>query len=378
VRKRLARPWVVGVSLVLALATVGWFSMVWASGATSAGHVGPVPPPGSGRGVLPKAAAPCLGTTGNTITHVIVLFEENSSEPIVKNASMPFLRSVTKQCGLATNAHNLTHPSTGNYIGLTSGQVQGNAWSKDGGPGNYPQTQDNIFYQLDQAKRSWGVYAQSMPSNCYQSNAGAYYVRHTAAPYFDDINGRSGSADNSCATNDRPLGNPQTGTGNNFYSALYDNGGTGLPAFSLVAPDVCHDLHGQSGTCKGSVLYTNADQFLQTWVGLIVNSPQYVAGHVALVITWDEGSGPDETSPEACWAETIPGKRAGGKPSCWIADIVVSPGTAKGARSATAYNHYDVLAAIETILGLPGLAANPAVSGSPDGSGAQFISAFGL
>ena len=376
-RTRLARRWVIGVSLAVALSTVGWSSMVWASGATIAGHIGPVPPPGSGRGVLPGATAPCLGTTGTAITHVIVLFEENSSEPIVRTASMPFLQSLTGQCGLATNAHNLTHPSTGNYIGFTSGQVQGKAWSKDGTPADYPQTQDNIFHQLDQAKRTWAVYAQSMPTNCDPSNNGAYYVRHTAAPYFDDINGRGGS-DNSCATRDVPLGNPQSGTGNNFYTALYGQGGSNLPAFSLVAPNVCHDLHGKHGTCTGPGLYASADQFLQTWAGLIANSPQYVAGHVALIVTWDEGSGPDETSPEACWKQTVPGKSAGGKPSCWIADIVVSVGTAKGARSATAYNHYDLLAAIEMILGLPVLSNNPAVSGSPNGTAATFISAFGL
>ena len=194
--------------------------------------------------LLRPESGPCLGATGSSITHVIVLVEENKSETIVKKASMPYLKSLTAQCGLATNAHNLTHPSSGNYFGLTSGQVQGGAWSKDGGPGKYPQSQDNIFHQLDQAGQGWGVFAQSMPSNCYTGNAGAYYVRHTAAPYFDDINGRGGSTDNSCATNDVPLGDPQAGTGNNLYNALYGIDGARLPAFSLIAPDVCHDLHG--------------------------------------------------------------------------------------------------------------------------------------
>ena len=307
-----------------------------------------------------------------------MLVEENKSETIVKKASMPYLKSLTAQCGLATNAHNLTHPSSGNYFGLTSGQVQGGAWSKDGGPGKYPQSQDNIFHQLDQAGQGWGVFAQSMPSNCYTGNAGAYYVRHTAAPYFDDINGRGGSTDNSCATNDVPLGDPQAGTGNNLYNALYGIDGARLPAFSLIAPDVCHDLHGQLGTCSGSLLYTNADQYLQTWIPLIVASPDYASGSVAVLITWDEGHGPDETSPEDCWAETIPGKDIGGKPSCWIADVVVSPGTAVGVRSPVAYNHYDVLAAIETLLGLPVLPNNPGVSGSANGTSAQFLADFGL
>jgi hypothetical protein len=61
-----------------------------------------------------------------------------------------------------------------------------------------------------------------------------------------------------------------------------------------------------------------------------------------------------------------------------VADVVISPGTAAGARSAVVFNHYDVLAAIETLLGLPVLPNNPAASGSPNGTSADFLSAFGL
>ena len=324
------------------------------------------------------SAGPCIGASSSGITHVIVLVEENESEPIVKSTSMPYLKGLAKRCGLATNSHNLSHPSTGNYLGLVSGQVQGAAWYKDGGPGSYPQSQESLFHQLDQAGTSWGVYAQSMPIPCDRSNSGPYYVRHTAAPYFNDVNGLGGSPDNSCATSDVALGDPAPGAGNNLYSALYDNGGAGLPAFSLVAPDVCHDLHGLNGTCSGNQLYTDADQFLQTWVGLIVNSPTYVAGNTALIVTWDEGSGADETSPEACWAETTPAKKKAGKKSCWIATIVVSARTPAGARSAAAYNHYDVLAAVETLLGVATLPNNPSVSGASNGTASRFLSDFGL
>ena len=372
-RKSLSHPGIVGLSLVACLALIDAGTVAWASSDAVRA------PASASREAVGDAAtaAPCNGSSSVAITHVIVLVEENKPETIIKNASMPYLRSLAKKCGLATNSHNLTHPSTGNYLGMVSGQVQGAAWSKDGGPGNYPQSQESLFHQLDGAGKSWGVYAQSMPTPCDRSNSGPYYVRHTAAPYFDDVNGISGP-DNSCATNDLPLGDPSAGAGNNFYSALYDNGGANLPAFSLVAPDVCHDLHGMNGTCSGNQLYTDADAFLQTWVGLIVNSPNYVAGNTALIVTWDEGSGPDETSPEACWAETTPGKKKIGKPSCWIATLVVSARTPAGARSATAYNHYDLLAAVETLLGVPVLPNNPGVSGAPNGTASTFLSDFRL
>jgi phosphatidylinositol-3-phosphatase len=321
---------------------------------------------------------PCTGTPGTGIDHVIVVLEENQSATIVNKKTMPYLKALTKQCGLATNAHNLTHPSLGNYIGLLSGQVQGPAWSKDLLPAGARQSQDNLFHQLGQAGSSWAVYAESMPANCYQVNSGTYFVRHTGAPYFDDINGRGGSSDTSCATSQVPLGDPSAGPGNNLYNALYGVDGATLPAFSIVAPNVCHDLHGMRGTCTGPGLYGAADQFLQTWVPLMVAAPDYAAGSVAVLLLWDEGKGWDDAPGEACWAETVGGKETGGKPSCWVADVVVSPGTAPGARSAVVFNHYDVLAALEMLLGLPVLPNAPGTSGSSNGTAAQFLSAFGL
>jgi phosphatidylinositol-3-phosphatase len=350
--------------------------------ASIAGLSGASAPSGASAGGFASPAArpsgPCSGATTPAISHVVVFVEENRSEPIVNKKSMPYLRALTRQCGLATNEHNLTHPSLGNYIGLTSGQVQGPAWSHDSFPAGSPQSQDNVFHQLDEAGGTWGVFAQSMPSNCYKTNAGPYYVRHTAAPYFDDINGRGGSTDTSCSTNDVPLGDPAAGTGNNLYNALYGIGGAQLPAFSLVIPDVCHDLHGQSSSCSGGELYGAADQFLATWVDLIVKSPGYASGTTAVLIMWDEGSGKDETEPQDCWAETITGKDPGGKPSCWVAAVVVSKGTPAKARSAVAFNHYDVLVAIETVLDLPVLPNDPGASGAANGTAAQFLSAFGL
>ena len=290
-----------------------------------------------------SASGPCSAATTTSISHVIVIVEENHSETIVNKRSMPYLRALTRQCGLATNAHNLSHPSLSNYIGLTSGQVQGPAWSHDSFPAGSPQSQDNVFHQLDQAGRPWGVFAQSMPSNCYTGTR----VRTTCG-----TRPRRTSTTSTGATGRRTIPARRTtfpwvirsaGAGNNFYNALYGVGGAQLPAFSLVAPDVCHDLHGQSGSCTGTQLYGAADQFLGSWVPLIVASPGYTSGTVAVLIMWDEGHGKDETEPEDCWAETIGGKDIGGKPSCWVADVVVSPGTPSKAQSAVAFNHYDVL-----------------------------------
>jgi hypothetical protein len=336
---------------------------------------------GSHSGVATTPASPPCnsGLPSAGITHVIWIVEENRAESqVVGKPSMPFFNSLVSQCGLATNFHNLSHPSLGNYLGMTSGQVQGAAWQKDGSPKKYPQPQDNVFHQIDFTPGlSWGVYAEGMPTACDGRNSTAthYLARHNPPVYFDDITGRSGS-DTSCSTNDLPLGSAAAGPGNNLFNALYDDGGAGLPSFSMVIPNTCNDLHG-AAECRGAALYQNADAWLTTWMTAVVESPEYAAGHVAAFITWDEGKGADETKPEDCWSEQVPGSDPGGKMSCWIATVAVSPSTAAGSVFSTAMNHYDFLQATQDVLGLPALPPGGS-SGSPDGSSAAFLTAFGL
>lgn len=330
----------------------------------------------------PSSTAPCgSGSAGGKITHVIWIMEENNSEDqIVGNTSLPYLNSLISACGLATNYHNISHSSLPNYVGSTSDQVQGGAWYGDGSPGRYPQSQDNLFHQIDGVPGlSWADYAEGMPKRCAQvSDLSTYYVvRHNPAPYYDDITGRDGSTNHSCKTKDLPLGDPAHGKGNHFYNALYRSSGQGLPSFSFVAPNLCNDMHGLVGVCSGDTLYSSADSWLRTWLTAILRSPQYVAGNVAVFVTWDEGSGPDATSPEDCWAEQVPGDAPGGKESCWVATAVMSPYVTPGSTFSAATNHYDLLAATQSLLGLPTLALG-ATSGSPDGTASAFLVAFGL
>jgi hypothetical protein len=50
-------------------------------------------------------------------------------------------------------------------------------------------TDENLFHQMDTADVSWKVYAESMPSNCYPANNGAYLVRHNPAPVLRQPHG---------------------------------------------------------------------------------------------------------------------------------------------------------------------------------------------
>jgi len=274
-------------------------------------------------GSAPAAAASAFcGTqaTAPTYQHVIwILMENHSFGDIIGNtAQAPYINSVAMECGLATNYHNLSHPSLPNYIGATSGlggrQIK--PFDPDCSPSKKCSTAaPSIFGQGE----SWKAYEESMPSNCASSNSGEYAVRHNPPPYFTGLSG--------CSTLDVP------------YSQLSsDLANSALPAFSFITPNLIDDMH--DGTIA------DGDNWLSTNLPVILNSPEYQSGNTVVFITWDEGTG--GKNGEACATNTTDA-------SCQVATIVVSPSTPAGATSATLFNHYSLLGTTEQLLGLPAL-----------------------
>ena len=47
--------------------------------------------------------------------------ENHSSSAIIGSSQAPYFNTLAKECGLATNYHNITHPRLPNYIAATSG-----------------------------------------------------------------------------------------------------------------------------------------------------------------------------------------------------------------------------------------------------------------
>jgi phosphatidylinositol-3-phosphatase len=69
------------------------------------------------------ASSPCgTLTTAPTYTHVIWIWMENHSyNTIIGSPQAPYINGLASACGLATNYHNISHPSLPNYIAATSG-----------------------------------------------------------------------------------------------------------------------------------------------------------------------------------------------------------------------------------------------------------------
>ena len=298
----------------------------------------------------PSAAAPCgqVGTPPPTYQHVIWIWLENRSYGTVIGGAgsaarrqAPYLNSLADSCGLATNYHNISHPSQPNYFAAvagTTGDVTTNCEPSTCSLANL----DTLFTQVTASGREWRSYEESMPAPCVTGNSGEYVDRHNPEVYF--------SADRAqCRAWDVPMGTAGHGA---FVDAL---DGNSLPAFSFVTPNVCTDMH----SCPTDA----GDRWLSRWVPRILDSPGYRDGSTALFVTFDEGEGGHTYD---CATNTT-------DVGCHVPTIVVSPSTPAGTRSDELFNHYSLLKTTEQLLGLPALlghAGDPATQ--------SMSAAFGL
>ncbi len=322
--------------------------------------------PGASAGGFTSLCGALDSTHPATVTHVMfILFENKSYGSIVGSKSAPYMNTtLISGCGLATNYHGYSHPSTPDYLALTSGAAQGKAASADCLPSGCPQSQESIFSQLSTAGQAWSEYAEAMPGNCYKQNydnttyvnadgstGQYYYVRHAPPAYYT-----SSPVPGNCSGWDVPLGTISSG---NFLNAL-SPGSDGLPAFSFVTPGGCNDMH----DCSVTV----GDDWLKEWIPVIQQSAAYQSGQLVVFITSDEGTGSDKANGETCWDATHADSAT--YPSCHVATIVMSPYTAPGTASASYFNHLSLLGTAEDLLGLPRLPATEGYTG--------LESAFGL
>ncbi len=282
--------------------------------------------------------------------HVIVIFEENNSYNTILNASSaPYINRVIKACGIATNYHNITHPSLPNYIGTTNGApLSGlSSFLSDCTPSaSCESTANNIFNEAT-LKGGWKSYAESMPANCYKSNSGLYAPRHNPAVYYGGLR--------TCSTRDVPFK-----TTRGAYPLLKDfSRERTAPAFAWITPNLCDDMHGATG-CPSNLILTG-DNWLKTWLPRITATTVYKHRDTAIFIAWDEGE--VGTVGESCATNTS-------DQSCHVVSIVIAPSVKRGTKVRVSFNHYSLLRTAEDLLGLSKLGQSK--------SAASMISPFNL
>jgi hypothetical protein len=270
--------------------------------------------PSAAASAAPSAAtgAVCGGMTNVksvNVSHVIWIVLENRSYNQVMGA--PYISSLAARCGVATNYHNISHPSLPNYIAMTSGRAMGQLPRTDCGGSVCAVPGPSIFTQTS----SWRVFAESMPGPCVRHDAPPYVVHHTAAPFYTAVR--------NCSANDLPL------TALNLAA---------LPRFTLIVPDVRHDMHENTSSVSAG------DRWLRAHLGAILASRAYRTGSTVVFVTWDEGGMPRHT--RICATNTT-------DQGCHVALLVMSPYLRPGTRWTGLANHYSLLQATEHLLGLP-------------------------
>jgi acid phosphatase len=252
--------------------------------------------------------------------HVLLVALENANyTDVIGSSSMPYLNGLANQYGLATQYYADTHPSIGNYLMWTTGQILTNDDSQT--PTSFPVSVDNAVRELIASGNSWKQYAESIPSVGYIGGdstccGGTFITRHAPLPYMTD------AQSSSQANNIVPFTQFATDLANNT-----------LPKYSFITPNGCDDAH----DCGLDV----ADSWLQTNIDPLIKSAEFQKDGL-LIIAVDE-SGSDNTN-------------GGGR----VAAIIISPFAKLGFKSTTLYQHESVLRLMLEGLGikvLPGAAA---------------------
>jgi hypothetical protein len=248
--------------------------------------------------------------------HVFILVEENANySDVIGSSKMPYLNGLANRYSLAAQYYADTHPSIGNYLMLTTGQVLTNDDSQT--PVSFPVSADNVVRKLIASGMTWKQYAESIPSVGYVGvDSGEFLTRHAPLPYMTDAQTRTQRQ------NIVPFTQFATDLANNT-----------LPNYSFITPNRWNDAHDCSLAVADIWLQTNIDP-------LIMSAPFQKDG--LLIIVFDE-SGSDNTN-------------GGGQ----VAAVIISPFAKRGYKSTTVYRHESVLRLMLEGLGvtkLPGSAA---------------------
>jgi phosphatidylinositol-3-phosphatase len=265
----------------------------------------------SGGALAPAAgaAAPCrTAATARVpcLRHVVVIvFENRSYGQVIGSAQARTFNRLARSGALLTRYYGVAHPSLPNYLAMVSGSTHG-------------VTTDcivcsvrarNLADQLDTAGRSWKVYAEGLPATGFAGpQSGRYVKRHNPFMYFAGISASPARRAHVVALT-RLRGDVAAGR---------------LPAFSLVVPDLCHDMH-DCPVASGDA-----------WLRRIL--PVLRPAGAAVFIVFDEGAVTDTAG-------------GGGH----IPALVVGPAVRAGARSSAVLTHYSLLRTIEDTWRLPHL-----------------------
>jgi phosphatidylinositol-3-phosphatase len=264
------------------------------------------PVAGAARASLGAARASLKRVVPRFVHAIVVVFENHSARRILGVVDSPF-RRLGHRYALLARYDAVAHPSLPNYLALVSGSTFG----------LHHDCTDclvqgrSLADTLGKRSLSWKTYAEHLPLYLSQ---GARITGPEKARlpflYFSDLRTR---ALRSTVPLDRFFRDLRSGM---------------LPAFSLVIPDLCHDMH--------SCSIADGDRWLRGFMAPLLR-PGALA-HSVLFLVFDEGR----------WSD----RRGGGGR---VAAVVVGPLVRPHSVSYAPLSHYSLLRTIEDAWKLPPL-----------------------
>ncbi len=245
-----------------------------------------------------------------TPDHVVIVMEENHAySQIIGSSSAPYINGLINQGALLTNAFAVAHPSQPNYLALFSGSTQGT--TSDTTPTNVPFSTANLGAELIAAGKTFTGYSEALPSVGYTGdNAGGssgYYRKHN--PWVNWQQTAAGQPNTMPASVNQP------------FTAFPTDYST-LPTVSFVIPTQTDDMHD----------------------GTIAQGDAWLSANMNGYIQWAK------THNSIFFLEFDEDNDANGN---HIPEILVGQPVIAGVMSNQNVNHYDTLATIQDMYGLP-------------------------
>lgn len=241
---------------------------------------------------------------------ILLVFENTNYEQAITE---PFLGGViAKQGVLLTDYHAVAHPSQPNYVALVAGSALG-VNSDD----NVTLNARNIADLIEADSKTWRVYAEGYPGNCFLgATSGRYARKHNPLVSFVDVQ------------------NDPTRCANvtNESSFVSDFTGRQLADFSMYVPDLNDDGHDTGAKY--------ADKWFSAKFGPLLANKQTMDG-VLLIVTFDEDDD---------------------RPINHIFTAFYGPNVKSGVQLNGHYDHISLLRTIEDLMGLGTLGSGDATA----------------
>jgi phosphatidylinositol-3-phosphatase len=227
---------------------------------------------------------------------VVIVFENKGRGAVLGNRDAPAFNAFAREGAVLSGYRGVTHPSLPNYLALVSGSTHGITTTCTTCVVDGPSLADTLAAK----GLTWKTYAEGLPRPGWTgAHAGRYAKKHVPFLYFRHVLARP-----AWMRNVVPL------------SRLAPRR---LPDFTLVVPDLCHDMH----DCPVRV-----GDWLRRFLPPLLKVPE-----TAIFVTFDESYGAGNRVPA----------------------LALGPLVRPGSRFAPALTHYGLLRTIEDGLGLPRL-----------------------